>query len=231
MKTRVAPNEQRQREEFFSAATRHLPAIYEWAQHQIAIREAAGDLVQNELSVEDVVDAVLLRAYREFVRNPPSEDMHDWLVAQARKQLAADVKRLKFWRERTIHTETNVPETPPAEKVSTLGDEILDFYEPDENLKVEDVIPDLEVPTPDQKLESREFARCVDRALEEMPHEWRRALLLRHVGGMTGSTLAHALRRNDDEARDMLEHAKALLRQHLEEAGCAFNPDRPPRSS
>jgi RNA polymerase sigma factor (sigma-70 family) len=231
MKAKTAPDELRQREEFFAAVTRHLPAIYEWAQHQIASREAAGDLVQNELSVEDVVDALLLRAYREFVRNRPAEDMHDWLVALARKQLAADVKRLKSWRERTVHTEVEVPETPPAEEASTLGDEILDFYEPDEDLKLEDVIPDLSVPTPDQKLESRELARCVDRALEEMPHEWRRALLLRHVGGLTGATLARALRRSDDEARDMVEHAKALLRQHLEEAGCAFKPGGPPQAS
>jgi RNA polymerase sigma factor (sigma-70 family) len=226
MKTRTAPSELHNREEFFSAVTQQLPALYEWAQHELAIREFAGDLVRNELSVEDVVDAVLLRAYREHTRNPSTEEIKDWLIGLARKQLGADVQRLKSWRERMVHTEENVPETPPQEAASTMGDEILDFYEPDEDLKVEDVVPDLLVPTPDQEYESKELARCVDRALEEMPHEWRRALLLRHVGGYDNLKLARALRRSEAETPGILEHARALLRQHLEEAGCAFKPGK-----
>jgi len=51
-----------------------------------------------------------------------------------------------------------------AGAVSTLGDEILDFYQPDELLTLEDVIPDLEVSTPEQATE--ELRRCVRTALK-----------------------------------------------------------------
>jgi RNA polymerase sigma factor (sigma-70 family) len=231
MNARTAPPELRDRESFFSAATGHLPVLYEWVQHEINILGAAGDLVRNELSVEDVVDAVLLRAYRDFVRNPHSEDMGDWLITVARKQLGADVRRLKSWRARTVHTEENLPETPDPESASSLGDDVLDFYEPDEDLKIEDVIPDLVAPTPDQDFEADELAGCVDRALAEMPREWRLALLLRYSRGYEGTRLAHALRRSDGATRDIVEHAEALLRQRLEDAGCTFKPRSGPGGS
>ena len=55
-------------------------------------------------------------------------------------------------RQRTLaHIGDDVPETPPAEAVSTLGDEILDFYEPDEDLKLEDIIPDFDAPSPEEE--------------------------------------------------------------------------------
>ena len=95
---------------------------------------------------DDVVDAVLLDAHRQFVKHPPDEWLGGWLVRLAREHLDGEVKRFASERQRTpTHIEDDVPETPPAEAVSTLGDEILDFYEPDEDLKLEDVIPDLEM--------------------------------------------------------------------------------------
>ena len=104
----------------------------------------------------------------------------------------------------------------------SLGDEILDFYEPDEDLRIEDLIPDLVVPTPDQEFEADELASCVDRALAEMPREWRLALLLRYARGYEGPRLAHALRRSEDATRGIVEHAEALLRQRLQDGGCTF---------
>jgi hypothetical protein len=47
----------------------------------------------------------------------------------------------------------------------TLGYEILDFYQPDEDLKLEDLVPDAHVPTPEQILESRDLQRYVNQTL------------------------------------------------------------------
>ena len=64
-----------------------------------------------------------------------------WLILLAIEHLNAEVKRRRAARARTVSIEQDVPETPPTEEVSTLGDEILDFYEPDEDLKLEDLVP------------------------------------------------------------------------------------------
>jgi DNA-directed RNA polymerase specialized sigma24 family protein len=153
------------RQRFFSLIGRHLSGLYHVVRHELAYREAIGDLLPGEVAVEDVVDAVLLSAYREFVKEPPARRLGGWLIERARQYLAAEVKRSRSERKRTVHIEEDVPETPPQQFVSTLGDEILDFHEPDEDLKLEDIVPDLTVPTPEQETEAAELRRCVDEAL------------------------------------------------------------------
>ena len=91
-------------------------------------RLAVGDLILGGLTPEDVVDAVLLRAYREFVKKPAGREIGSWLIQLATEQLQAEVKRLKSNRDRAMHIEEDIPETPPVEAVTTLGDEILDFF-------------------------------------------------------------------------------------------------------
>lgn len=126
---------QRSRELFHASIARHLPRLYHFVRHQLAYEEAVGNLLPGELEADDVVDAVVERAHRELVKESLSaRKLARRLVGIAREQIRSDVKRSQKWRARTpIRTEDDVPETPPAEAVSTLGDEILDFYEPDED--------------------------------------------------------------------------------------------------
>jgi RNA polymerase sigma factor (sigma-70 family) len=214
--------EQRTRELFFSLIGRHLSGLYHFVRHELAYLQSTGDLTPGELAPEDVVDAVVVRAYREFTQNPPPPKIRSWLIRLARQHLGAEVARRKAESGSTVHIEQDIPETPPREYVSTLGDERLDFYEPDEDLKLEDVIPDLDVPTPEQESETKELRRCVEAALGGMPRAWRRALLLRHVNGLTGSALASAVERPKPETDRMLENARDYLRQRLMESGCRF---------
>src|SRR6267143_4576803 len=51
---------------FFERIARHLEHVSELARHQIAYAEAAGDLTPGELTPDEAVDEVLLRAYPEF---------------------------------------------------------------------------------------------------------------------------------------------------------------------
>jgi DNA-directed RNA polymerase specialized sigma24 family protein len=79
-----------------------------------------------------------------------------------------------------------------SRKFSTLGDEILDFYQPDEDLKLEDIVSDIEVPTPEQSVEAKELQKLVRSLLAQMPREWRRALLLHYVGWRPEAEVAKA---------------------------------------
>jgi RNA polymerase sigma factor (sigma-70 family) len=225
--TRRASAGERDREAFFALVGRHLGNLYHVVRHELARAQAVGDLGPNELTPEDVVDAVVLRAYERFVAEPPGSRVRSWLIGLAREHLAAEIRRLKADRARTERIDQDIPDTPPPEYVSTLGDETLDFHEPDEDLKVEDVLPDLKVPTPEQEAEGRELQRCVAAALAGMPGEWRRALVLHHGEGLSERRLARAIGRPQPAARRILAHARAYLRQKLHESGCAF--DAPPR--
>jgi len=220
---KTTPSEQHNRERFFSSASQQLDRLYELVRHQLAYFESAGDLMPGELTPEDVVDAVLLRAYHEFVKQPAEREVGGWLVDLAKEQLRREVKRIKSERNRTVHIEEDIPETPPQEEVTTLGEEILEFYQPDEDLKLEDIFPDVDISTPERMAAAKEeLLRCVNAALARMPRAWRRALRLRHGEGLTGEELAEALEKAEPEIERILEYARQHLRQSLLEAGCTF---------
>jgi RNA polymerase sigma factor (sigma-70 family) len=220
---------QRNRELFHASIARHLPRLYHFVRHRLAYAQAVGDVLPGELEVDDVVDAVVERAHAELVGAPLSaRKLARRLVGIAREQLEREVKRLKAWRERTpVRTEDDVPETPPAEAVSRMGEEILEFYEPDEDLKVEDILPDLEVPTPEEVTASGEVQACVDAALAAMPRQWRRAMLMRYVEGLRGAELATAMAMPPGDVERVLDHARQYLRRKLVESGCAREEIRP----
>ena len=223
MKPETTPREQRSREMFFALVGPHIKRLYHFVRHVLAYREAIGDLRLGELSADDVVDAVLVRAYQEFITHPPPRKLKGWLIGLAREQLAADVRRLMAWHERTpVHTEDDVPETPPEEFVSRLGEEILDFYEPEENLKVEDVVADLDLTTPEEQAETDELRWCVDSALAGLPREWREILLLRYVEGLSGPELARVAGKPPAEVERLLDQTRQYLRQRLVESGCTL---------
>ena len=204
-------------------AGQHLERLYEFVRHRLAYFESLGDLAPGELAAEDVVDAVLLRAYHEFVKEPAGREILSWLIELATERLRSEVKRLKSERNRKVRIEEDIPETPPIEEVSTLGDEILDFYQPDEDLKLEDIFPDVEISTPEEMTAAKEeLLRCVNASLAAMPKEWRRALRLRHAEGFTDAELADALHKAEPEIERILEYARQHLRQSLIESGCTF---------
>ena len=71
-----------------------------------------------------------------------------WLQELATKQIRWTIDRLQAARSRGIALQHDIPETPPEEKVSTLGEEVLYFYQPDEDLHVEDIFPDMDMSRP-----------------------------------------------------------------------------------
>ena len=205
---------------FFSLVRPHLEELSDFVAHELSSAEATGDLARGELTVEDVVDEVLLRAQQEFSKDPAQGEIRSWLIKLAIERLEAEINRSKSERSRTVHIEEDIPETPPAEQVSTLGDEILDFYQPDEDVKLEDIVPDMEASTPEQEAEKNELRQCVNKALRKMPKEQRRLLVLRHVQGLKIPELARALGMGEREINRTLEDAGGNLRRKLLELGC-----------
>jgi ribosomal subunit interface protein len=217
-KAEAFPTEERERELFSTLAERHLKNLYNFVRREIAYHLATGDLPPGKISTEDVVDATLLQAYSEFVKDRPRREIRSWLIGLAVERVDAEVKRSKAERA-GVHIEEDVPETPPAEEVSTLGDEIMDFYQPDEDLKLEDILPDMTAPTPEQVLESRELQRYINRTLATLPRVWRMAFALHYVGGAPVAEIARMTKGAEPEVERHLEYAREYLRQRLLEAG------------
>ena len=221
--------EQRDREVFFARLSRYMNGLYRYARHLLRYYQQLGDLPPGQIDVDDIVDTAVLGAFREFGKGGADRDLRSRLMRHARRYVQNEIGRIRASSELTISKEEDVPETPPEKEVSLLGEEIFEFFEPDEDLKVEDVVPDLDVPAPEQELETAEWQQCVNSAMAGMPAEWQRALMLRFGRGLKGATLAQALGKPASETSRVLELAHAYLRQRLVESGCSFTPqgDRP----
>jgi RNA polymerase sigma factor (sigma-70 family) len=226
--TAPAPANQADRQRVMSMVNEHLSELYDYVRHALAAREAAGDLTPGDLTSEDVVDEVILRAYREFARAPEEQQASDWLRRLAKERIRSEVRHRRWEREHMIHAEDDVPETSPTEEAAMLGEEILYFYQPEEDLKVEDVIQDPTAPVPgdDTEDEQRELRRSVDLALAELPRQWRRTLVLRHVKGLTTGQIARGLHRPEAEVSDAVAHGLAFIRQRLLESGYRIGAGR-----
>jgi RNA polymerase sigma factor (sigma-70 family) len=225
------PAEQRQRESFFPQIKVEIQGLFRFVRDRIAYHESIGDLTPGQAAPEDVAGTVLLHAQREFARRsavegakePREREIGPWLQELASKQLQSVIDRLQAARSRAIPLQQDIPETPPVEEVSTLGEEVLYFYQPDEDLKLADIFPDADMATPEEFVAAKEeLLRCVNAALAGMPKQWRRALRLRHTGGLTSAELAEALETAEPEIERILEYARTHLRQSLAEAGCSF---------
>jgi len=227
-KTGMGPSERVEDPQwYFPVVEPHMSALRNVAARVLRYVEARGDLPQNALELDDVVDAALARAYDEFAKEQVPENIRSRLIGFALDEIKAAVKHFKTERERTVHIEEDIPETSPTEEVSTLGDEILDFYQPDEDLKMEDVVPDIEVPTPEEIAETEELRRCVRDTISELPRDERRALTLRYIVGLRGNELANSLRKPEEEVRRLLDGAQTHLRQKLVAAGCTLKASGP----
>jgi RNA polymerase sigma factor (sigma-70 family) len=223
--------EQRDREEFFAQLSRYMNGLYRYARHVLRYYQALGDLPPGQIDVDDIVDTAVLGAYREFGKAGAGGDLRKdgdlrkRLMRIARCYVQNEVGRMIARSEQTISKEEDVPETSPEEEATLQGEQIFEFFEPDEDLKVEDVVPDVDVPTPEQVAETAEWQQCVNSALDGMPAEWRRALTLRFASGLKGAALEQALGKPRSETSQILGRARAYLRQRLLEAGCSFTAE------
>jgi RNA polymerase sigma factor (sigma-70 family) len=196
----------------------HLRTLQTYMHHLLDHARAMGDLVPDDPSDEDAVDTVLVRAYEEFLKQPAPGNLRGWLKRLATDYVRGEINRRR--RGRMPSLEDDIPETPPQEEVTTLGEEILYFYQPDEDWKLEDIVPDESAPTPEQQAEVNELRECVRSAMAEMPREWRQALLMRHEDGLTRAEVAKATGKAEAEAGAILERAQQWLRTRLTELRC-----------
>jgi len=126
---------------FFALAEPHMEAVRDLAGKVLRFVEARGDLPAHDLEVDDVIDAALTRAHEEFSKEVAVGDVRSRLMRFALDEIKAEVKRVQTDRRDFAPIEEDIPETPFPEDVLTLGDEILNFYEPEEDQHVEDILP------------------------------------------------------------------------------------------
>ncbi len=200
---------------------KHLPDVARYVRRELRLLEAAGELVPHELDARDIVDAAFARALEKLPKKPERLGAREFLLGFASRVLHGEVDRLRSERRRAVRVEEEVPQTPPEEEVSTLGGEILEFYQPDEDLRMEDILPALGIGQPDRVELVFELERLVSEALAGLPPAWREAFALQRLEGLSAEQAAEATGRSPAQLEADLERAGAYLQERLAAAGFA----------
>ncbi len=198
----------------------HLDALWNRARREIAILLATGDLDPARADVADVIDAAVVRAVEEWEERPPEISLELWLWSLVREEILRLVAESRA-RRAARSLEEDVPETPEEIEVSTLGDEILDFWQPDEDLRLEDVVDDPTLPLPEEVAERDELGRVAVRILAGLPREWRESFLLYAADGRSPEEISWLTGQSVEEVRQNIREARSFLRAKLLESGRA----------
>jgi RNA polymerase sigma factor (sigma-70 family) len=223
MKTEAAPLERHKHEQWFGQVNQYLPLLYRFLRQEISYLEATGELAQGELNVDDIADSVLLEVQREFSKDPNRHPSRAWLLRHARERIEAQRRQLKL--ERGIpHIEEDIFD-PTGDSTEPALDQGIQIYLDPEYLKLEHVIPDIKVPTPEHEAEVHELWACVSRVVATMSPAWRQLVTLHYVEGFTLAELAEAIHRPVSDTQRLLEQARDSLRKKLVDAGCRLREE------
>ncbi len=206
----------REKEILWEMVMPHLDEMYNFIRRELAHFWASGDIIRSgEIQLQDIMDRVVDRAIREFQKKPSRINMRVWLLKIAFEEIAVEVNRVKRERELFVSIEKDVPEVPPNEELKTLGDWIYEFYQPDEDLRLEDLVPDPKTISPEDIADNRDIQRFVNQSLAKLPESWREAFVLYYVEDFTVPEVAHITGQSEAEVRQSINHAREFLRQTM----------------
>lgn len=200
---------------FQEAVERKLEALHRLARHLLLHHQLTGMLEPGEILPDDIVEETIIRVYQKFPEVTDSKDVEIELMREIFPVAEELVKETLRTRVDTISIEEPASAIPEEEEVTTLGEEILYFYEPDEALQVEDIIEDPSAITPEQVVESEELQKLLYSLLSKLPDDQREVFTLVNIEGVNVEEASMALKKSPDEISDLLAKAEEELAKQL----------------
>ncbi len=190
----------------------YLKHLYAFVRREIRYYESLGLLREGELQPADVVDDVI-EAALSLWHARPAGSLRPWLLQLALRRLR---QYLQAARTRPS-TEIPLEELVPQEDWSTLqtDTEIWEFYEPDDVLAWEDILPDPTVPPPDEFVLAAELDEPLQDALASLGPRVREVFVLYALEGLTEEEIAKMYGWDVEQVKKYLAMARDQLRERL----------------
>ena len=184
----------------------NLGRLERFIERELFFREAAGELLADSISKEEVIDEAVARALGEGEK-PERLGLEPWLYRLALRSLQ-DLSR------RDGDGSGSIPLESSARNVNVrASDEAeLQYHQPDETFTQESVIADRRVSTPEDIAASDELLALVQLALDgSEPHD-REALILHAMEGFSVDEIAAITDRSPERVRTSIATARKHVR-------------------
>lgn len=195
-----------------------LPRLETWIRHELAYLRASGLLAGDYPTVADVRDEMYVRIQTNWDTLDHDENsLYQAAMKTIHEILEAEQKRTAD-AERMVSLEQAVPEDAMEQAEDMVEEEVNEFYQPDEELHVEDLIADTEIPAPDAGVEPEAVDACYE-LMGALPTQWRRVVLLTRQEEVPVDTAADILALSEERVKEILTVAELYLTERLEERG------------
>jgi ribosomal subunit interface protein len=205
--------ENQRRDDFSRLLRPHLRFLRHHAHRELTFLEQQGVLHRGEVTVDDLLDEVLVRAWQRFADRPRHLSLDLWLTDLLHETLANWIEQ-----EPRPHVSLKdkagdvLPDEVPQEDEDEWWAELLGE---DESLTLEDLITDREGTSAWDQLDSREQTDHLLSLLGELPPAQRQAFLLYALEDYTTYEIATLQDRPEREVKADIEAARQMLRERL----------------
>jgi RNA polymerase sigma-70 factor (ECF subfamily) len=185
---------------FQAAISPHLKELFKAAQRELRYRVALGDLGPQDLVPGELVGELLARGWRDRQHRPSHLSLRTWLLTLLFR-VTADIVRneARFKNLPSVSLEEPVPPEPRYDD----DESFLEWYQPDELTRWEDVVDGASVTPEDAAAADEEFTRAIEPRARE-------AFLMHDLHGVPLEEIAVAFDVSLSEAAELLVEGRRL---------------------
>lgn len=194
-----------------------LPQLERVVRRELVYLRHSGELPVDYPSVQDVVDEAVMTVITKRRPGAPAEALSQALLRAAFKVLDAEMENRRRYGEPVSLEQSPAPDAQEQAE-AMVEEEIFEYYQPDEVLRLSDVLPDETAVLPDTGLGAvqREFSL---QTMSDLPVLWRRALMLAEFERLAVVDIAAIMEMELARVEKLLDQARAFLQDHLQQAG------------
>ena len=189
----------------------NLPTLKQFIERELDYRTNSGQLRQDQVSPEEVLDEVILSALSDGGPGSRFLSEESWFQGLALQA----IRRLSEANADSADVSLDVPAR--AQNVTGSDENILQYHQPDDQPQGEGVLRDSNVRTPEEIFLSEELVAQLDIVLRELSAPDREAFVLYTLEGFTIDEISRLSDRPLDQVRTSIEKARDRVQQHLPE--------------
>ncbi len=192
--------------EFYS---KNFGRFYNYTLREIRFRSYQGYTKPGVIDVNDVLNEAFLSVAERFDPTFSEEEM-------ARRYFEGINKVID--KHLNPGGTALVPIEEPIEP-EDIDSTYQEYYQPDEIIKVEDILIDADSIPPERQVEYKEIETLIDKLLAQLPVDWRDAFILSVREGLSISDIASNKEKSLDAIRNDIERAKNFIHKKLSDSG------------
>jgi RNA polymerase sigma factor (sigma-70 family) len=189
----------------------NLARLEEYVDNELQSRVVAGQIREDQISPEEVVDEVMVSALSQEDQRVGLLSPESWFQRLALQA----IRRLIRSNADTGNLSLDAPAGTP--NVTGSDENVLQYHQPDDSLPEESVIRDANVRTPEEIFAGEEMVAQLDIVLHEVKTEDREAFVLYTLEGFTVEEIARLAGRPAEEVRKSIQHVRERVQKKLPE--------------